>query len=106
MSYTNSVLFGEKREKGGYRGKRGGGKGKGGKGTHLILVKLTGLIITTMKLNAQFALVLNAFAGARIFNGTISAGYNHVMPNQPTAKKVLKTNKNNACTIPGPLPPR
>lgn len=39
-----------------------------------ILVNETGVIITTMKLKAQFALVDSAFDGARIFNGTISAG--------------------------------
>lgn len=36
--------------------------------------KETGVIITTMKLNAQFADVERPFAGARIFKGTISAG--------------------------------
>ena len=34
----------------------------------------TGVIITTMKLNAQFAEQLSALAGALIRNGTISAG--------------------------------
>lgn len=36
-------------------------------------VNETGVIMTTMKLNAQFAEVLNPFAGARIRRGTISA---------------------------------
>lgn len=53
-----------------------------------------------MKLKAQFALVLNAFAGARILKGTISAGYSHVMPSQPIAKKVLKRKRKRAATIP------
>ena len=51
--------------------------------------KETGVIMTTMKLKAQFADVLRAFAGARIRRGTISAGYSQVMPSQPTAKKEL-----------------
>lgn len=53
----------------------------------------------------QFADVDNAFAGARIRKGTISAGYSHVIPSQPMAKKVLKMKRNEAATIPGPLPP-
>ncbi len=58
-----------------------------------MLEKATGVIITTMKFQIlmkvsrspvldnreveayQFAVVETAFAGARIFNGTISAGY-------------------------------
>lgn len=56
-----------------------------------------------MKLKAQFALVLSAFAGARILRGTISAGYNHVMPSQPIAKKVLKRKRKRAATIPDDL---
>jgi hypothetical protein len=36
---------------------------------------------------------------------TISAGYSQVIPNQPKAKKVLKTNKNTAAAIPGLLSP-
>ena len=71
-----------------------------------MLVNDTGVIITTMKLNAQFALVESAFDGARIFSGTISAGYNHVIPSQPMAKKVLKMKRNVAATIPGREPPR
>jgi hypothetical protein len=35
-----------------------------------------------------------AFAGARMLRGVISAGYNQVMPSQPTAKKELKTKRN------------
>ena len=58
-----------------------------------------------MKLKAQFALVLSAFAGARILSGTISAGYNHVMPNQPIAKKVLKRKRKRAATMPEVLVP-
>lgn len=53
-----------------------------------------------MKLKAQFELVLNAFADARILRGTISAGYNHVMPSQPIAKKVLKRKRERAAAIP------
>ena len=34
-----------------------------------------GVIITTMKLNAQLAELERALAGARIRSGTISAGY-------------------------------
>lgn len=56
-----------------------------------------------MKLKVQFALVLSAFAGARILRGTISAGYNHVMPSQPIAKKVLKRKRKRAATIPDDL---
>ena len=56
-----------------------------------------------MKLKAQLALVLNAFADARILRGTISAGYNHVMPSQPIAKKVLKRKRKNAAAIPEDL---
>lgn len=56
-----------------------------------------------MKLKAQFALVLNAFAEARILRGTISAGYNHVMPSQPIAKKVLKRKRKRAAAIPEDL---
>lgn len=44
-----------------------------------------------------------AFAGARIDSGVTSAGYSHVMPNQPTAKKELKTNKKTAAAIPALL---
>ena len=49
----------------------------------------TGVIITTMKLKTQFADVDNALAGALILRGTISAGYNQVIPSHPIAKKVL-----------------
>ena len=42
--------------------------------------------------HTQFVAVLNAFAGARMRRPTISAGYNHVMPNQPRAKNELNTN--------------
>ena len=68
-------------------------------------VNETGVIITTIKLNAQFALVLSPLAGALIFNGTISAGYSQVMPSQPTAKNVLKTKSMTAEMIPGAEPP-
>ena len=68
-------------------------------------VKATGVIMTTMKLNAQFADVDKAFAGALIRRGTISAGYSHVIPNHPTAKKELKMKRKSAATMPGPLPP-
>lgn len=53
-----------------------------------MLVKDTGVIITTMKLKAQLALVDKALLGARIRRGTISAGYSHVIPSQPMAKKL------------------
>jgi hypothetical protein len=65
----------------------------------------TGVIMTTIKLKAQFALVDNALAGAQIRKGTTSAGYNQVMPSQPTAKKVLKIKRKAAATIPGTVPP-
>ena len=48
----------------------------------------------------QFAVVEIAFAGALILSGVISAGTNHVMPNHPTAKKLLNTNRKIAATIP------
>ena len=57
--------------------------------------------MTTIKLKAQLPEVDNALAGARIRRGTISAGYNHVIPNQPQAKNVLNTKRNTAATIPG-----
>jgi hypothetical protein len=53
-----------------------------------------------------FADVERPFDGARILRGTISAGYSHVIPSQPMAKKVLKTNRNTAEMIPGAEPPR
>lgn len=58
-----------------------------------------------MKLNAQLAEVDSALAGARIRSGTISAGYSHVMPSHPTAKKELKRKRKSAATIPEPLVP-
>ena len=70
-----------------------------------MLEKLTGVIITTIKLNAQFADVLTAFAGARMRSGTISAGYSHVIPSQPMAKKVLKIKRKAAAMMPGAVPP-
>jgi hypothetical protein len=39
------------------------------------------------------AVVEMAFAGARMDRGVISAGYSHVMPSQPTAKKELNTKR-------------
>ena len=53
-----------------------------------------------MKFQIQFAVVATALAGARIFKGTISAGYSHVMPNQPIAKKVLKPKRKTVSAIP------
>lgn len=72
-----------------------------------------------MKLKIQFPLVANAFVGARILRGTISAGYSQVMPSlgncvsvtaqmqssrnktyQPMAKKLLNTKRKTACAIP------
>ena len=70
-----------------------------------MLEKDTGVIMTTMKLNAQLAEVATALAGARILSGTISAGYNQVMPNQPMAKKVLKIKRKVAATMPAFDPP-
>ena len=61
---------------------------------------------TDGKLLTQFADVESAFAGARIFNGTISAGYSQVMPSQPIAKKVLKMKRKSAATMPVFLPPK
>src|SRR5690242_2225811 len=51
-----------------------------------------------MKLNAQFAVVAIAFAGARIERGVISAGYSQVMPSHPMAKKELNTNSMTVAT--------
>lgn len=48
-------------------------------------------------------LVASAFVGARIRSGTISAGYSHVIPSQPMAKKVLKTKRKTAWPTPAPL---
>ncbi len=53
-----------------------------------------------MKLKAQFPDVDSAFAGARIRRGTISAGYNQVMPSHPTAKKELNRKRKRAAMIP------
>lgn len=50
----------------------------------------------------QLAEVAKAFAGALMRRGTISAGYSQVMPNQPIAKKVLKTKRKTAAVIPRP----
>lgn len=58
-----------------------------------------------MKLNAQFAEVDKAFAGARIRNGTISAGYSHVIPSHPIEKKVLNRKRKRAATVPEPFEP-
>ena len=58
-----------------------------------MLANATGVIMTTMKLKIQLEDVARAFAGARIFSGTISAGYSQVIPSQPIAKKVLKTKR-------------
>jgi hypothetical protein len=54
-------------------------------------------------LKIQFAVVAIALAGARIASGVISAGYSQVMPNHPTAKKELKTNRKTAAAIPALL---
>ena len=78
------------------------------------------LINGPMKLNIQLPDVANALVGARILRGTISAGYSQVIPSlveiwsvspqrcrymeretyQPTAKKLLNTNRKTACAIP------
>jgi hypothetical protein len=88
-----------------------------------MLAKAIGVIITTRKLNIQFALfdtsqhiahpqltpLINTYLvdkaadGARILSGTISDGYSHVIPNHPMAKKVLKTNRKTAAAIPLPV---
>lgn len=84
-----------------------------------MLVNETGVIITTMKLKIQLALwvcqlnasranpvvrvaylVDSALDGARIRSGTISAGYNQVIPSHPIPKKVLNTKRKTACPIP------
>lgn len=49
-----------------------------------MLLKATGVTMTMTKFHNQLPVVDMAFAGARIFKGTISAGYNQVIPNQPT----------------------
>lgn len=56
------------------------------------------------ELLTQLAEVDNAFAGARIRKGTISAGYSQVIPSHPIAKKVLKMKRKRAATMPVPLP--
>ena len=67
--------------------------------------KETGVIMTIMKLKAQFALVYRALAGARICRGTISAGWSQVMTSHPTAKNVLNMKRKAATTIRGAVPP-
>jgi hypothetical protein len=52
------------------------------------------------RLTIQFAVVEIAFAGARIDNGVISAGYNHVIPSQPMAKKELNTKRKTVASSP------
>ena len=42
-----------------------------------------------MKLKIQFPLVANAFVGARILRGTISAGYSQVMPSLGNCVSVI-----------------
>jgi hypothetical protein len=93
---------------------------------HPIEEKDTGVIMTTIKLNAllgtenvglspvveaegknglpYLAFVDRALAGAQMRSGTISAGYSHVIPSHPMAKNVLKMNKK-AATMPGVVPP-
>lgn len=56
------------------------------------------------EVHTQLADVDNAFAGARMRKGTISAGYSHVIPSHPIAKKVLKMKRKRAATMPVPLP--
>lgn len=63
------------------------------------------LLLTLGGVPYQFAVVEMAFAGARIANGVISAGYSQVMPSQPMAKNELKTNRKTAATIPLVVPP-
>jgi hypothetical protein len=53
-----------------------------------------------LTLKIQFAEVESALEGALIRSGTISEGYNHVIPSQPMAKKVLNTKRNTAAAIP------
>ena len=57
--------------------------------------------MTTIKLKIQLADVARALAGALIVTGVISGGNNQGIFNQPTPKKVLKTN-DTAAAIPGP----
>ena len=54
----------------------------------------------THKLKIQLAVVEIALAGARIDRGVISAGYNHVIPSHPMAKKELNTKRKTAAAIP------
>lgn len=70
----------------------------------LDLVSLDERRIRTYEVHTQLADVDNAFAGARIRRGTISAGYSHVIPSHPIAKKVLKMKRKRAATMPVPLP--
>ena len=72
----------------------------------LELVRLSAVVDATNAcgVHTQLADVDNAFAGARMRKGTISAGYSQVIPSQPIAKKVLKTNRKSAATMPVPLP--
>jgi hypothetical protein len=52
------------------------------------------------RLTIQFAVVEIAFAGARIDSGVISAGYSHVIPSHPMAKKELNTNRKTVASSP------
>src|ERR1700712_2838102 len=69
-----------------------------------MLSKATGVIMTTMKFQIQLEDVDKALAGARIFSGTISAGYSQVIPSQPMAKNVLNTKRNTVCATPALTP--
>ena len=76
------------------------------------------MLVRLRETHIQLADVDRALEGARIRRGTISDGYNQVIPckaldfvqdsregidkrtSQPMAKKVLKTNRKTACPIP------
>jgi len=70
-----------------------------------MLLKQTGVIITTRKLEIQLADVERPFARARIRRGTISAGYSQDIPSQPMAKKELNKKRQAQEIQPGVLPP-
>jgi hypothetical protein len=60
--------------------------------------------IKRLTLNAQFTEVPSALAGAWILDGTISAGYNQVIPSHPIAKNVLNMDKKAAVVTPVAVP--
>ena len=70
----------------------------------LVTLDAEGNLNRTYEVHTQLADVDNAFAGARMRKGTISAGYNQVIPSHPIAKNVLKMKRKRAATMPVPLP--